>query len=194
MASTIRSPRRASTRAAKPSFTLAPMSRRVAGAAIDMVLLIAVSGVVASLLERLTEGVTRVRIDAETGQRTVDSAVALPTWLPLAILVVFTAAYTITLMALWGRTLGGVAMGIRCVSAETGAPPGWSPSTRRWLALYGAAGMLAFAPVVGPVAWLVTLVVGLSPLWDRARLLRGYADYAGGDVVVLARRGSSPRR
>jgi hypothetical protein len=164
------------------------MRRRVLGAAIDMVLLLVVSGIIASLLERATAGVTRVRIDAESGTRTVDGALSLPTWLPLALLVVFTAAYTIGLMAVWGRTLGGLAVGIRCVRADTGLRPGWQLSTRRWFMLYGAAGILSFAPIIGPVAWLLTLVVGLSPLWDSTRRLRGYADYLGHDIVVMAER------
>lgn len=187
-------PRRSDARATKPSFTLAPMLRRVGGAAIDMALLIAVAGMASAVLESLTSGVTRVRLDAETGERTVSASIALPTWTPLAILVVVTAIYTIALMATWGRTLGGWAVGIRCVRADSGTRPGWSLATRRWFVLYGAAGLLAFVPVIGPFAWLVTLVVGLSPLWDRSRLLRGYADYLGDDVVVMARSGSTPRR
>lgn len=193
MASTLRPPRggdsstRRSPRTVSPSRTplaLAPIHKRVAGAAIDMVLLVTVAGVVSARLEGMTAGVTRVRIDAESGQRTVDATLSLPLWLPLLILVVLTAAYTIPLMAVWGRTLGGWVMGIRCVRADSGTVPGWHLSVRRWLVLYGAAGILAFVPVVGPFAWLVTLVVGLSPLWDGTRLMRGYADHLGGDLVV----------
>jgi hypothetical protein len=170
------------------------MSRRVAGALIDMALLLAVAGIASSALEGLTSGVTRVRIDAVSGERTIDASLALPLWLPLAVFVVLTAVYTVTLMATWGRTVGGWAMGIRCVRADTGERPGWPLAVRRWFALYGAAGLLAFIPVVGPFAWLVSLAVGLSPLWDSNRLLRGYADYLGGDVVVMARGGVSPHR
>ena len=102
---------------------LAPLERRVAGAAIDLALLLLASGIVAAMLERATSGVTRVRIDAVSGQRTVDAATSLPTWLPLALLVAITAAYTITLMSLWGRTLGGWAVGIRCIRADSVALP-----------------------------------------------------------------------
>lgn len=170
------------------------MLRRVGGAAIDMVLLVMVAGMASAVLESVTSGITRVRLDAETGERTVTSSLGLPTWLPLALLVVITAVYTICLMATWGRTLGGWAVGIRCVRADSGARPGWALATRRWFALYGAAGLLAFVPVIGPFAWLATLVIGLSPLWDRSRLLRGYADYLGDDVVVMARSGAAARR
>jgi hypothetical protein len=193
MASPVRAPSsRGRGIAAKPVPTLATMQRRVWGAVIDTAILIVAAGVVGSFLEGITSGVTRVRIDAATGQRTVDAAIALPAWLPLALFVVFTAAYTITLMATWGRTLGGWAVGIRCVRADSGQRPGWALSTRRWFTLYGAAGLLAFAPVIGPFAWMLTLVVGLSPLWDSTHRLRGYADHLGRDIVVMAER-TSPR-
>ncbi|MEY2964636.1 MAG: hypothetical protein RLZZ228_449 [Actinomycetota bacterium] len=191
MSSPVRTPaRRRTSRTAKPPVLLAPMSRRVTGAAIDMALLIFLAGTSASLLERLTAGVTRVRIDEESGQRAVEAGLSLPLWLPLALLVTFTAAYTIVLMAVFGRTLGGWAVGIRCVRADTGGRPRWSLSVRRWFLLYGAAGLLAFAPVIGPFAWVITLVVGLSPLWDATQRLRGYADHLGHDIVVLTPRGA----
>lgn len=192
MSSPVRtSPARRRAPAARSHAVLASMQRRIGGAAIDMALLIFVSGVAASLLERLTAGVTRIRIDAASGQRSIESAISLPLWLPLALLVVFTAAYTVCLMAIWGRTLGGWAVGIRCIRVDTGGRPGWMLASRRWFMLYGAAGMLAFAPVVGPFAWVLILVIGLSPLWDSTRRLRGYADHFGRDVVVMAQAASA---
>lgn len=184
--------RRSSTPRSNP--TLASMPRRVGGAAIDMALLVFVSAVTASMLERATAGVTRVRIDANSGQRSVESAISLPIWLPLALLVFFTAVYTICLMAIWGRTLGGWAVGIRCVRVDTGDRPGWMLATRRWFLLYGAAGVLAFAPVIGPFAWVLILIVGLSPLWDATQRLRGYADHFGRDVVVMSHTASASQR
>lgn len=171
----------------KPALVLASLQRRVAGAAIDMALLVVAAGLLSAMFESWTAGITRVRIDAESGQRSVHAAISLPEWLPLALLVGLTAAYTIVLMTLWGRTIGGWAVGIRCVHADSGQRPTWIMSTRRWFALYGAAGLLAFAPVIGPFTWVLTLVVGLSPLWDGSRRLRGYADHLGQDVVVMAR-------
>lgn len=182
------------SREARNAFVLAPLTRRVAGAAIDMALLMVVAGLMTSWLEGVTSGVTRVRIDATSGVRVVDASVSLPLWLPVALLVVLTALYTVPLMALWGRTLGGLLVGIRCVRADSGTVPGWSLSMRRWFALYGAAGVLGFLPVVGPFAWLLILVVGLSPLWDGSHRLRGYADYFGDDVVVMARSRASAQR
>lgn len=187
MASTMRAPRRSSSSSARPPVRLAPLARRVGGAAIDMALIVALAGVASALVEAATAGVTRVRINAGSGERIVDAAIALPLWFPLVILLVLSAAYTIPLMATWGRTLGGWAMGIRCVRADSGGAPGWSLSMRRWLALYGVAGILGLMPVVGAFAWLLTLVVGLSPLWDSTRMMRGYADHLGGDLVIDAR-------
>lgn len=192
MSSPVRtSPNRRRAPSPRSNAVLASLQRRVGGAAIDLALLVLVSGVTASLLERVTAGVTRVRIDAVSGQRSVESAISLPMWLPLALLVIFTAAYTICLMAIWGRTLGGWAVGIRCVRVDTGGRPGWPLSVRRWFMLYGAAGLLAFAPFIGPFAWVLTLIVGLSPLWDSTRRLRGYADHFGRDIVVMAKPGGT---
>ncbi len=168
------------------------MPRRVAGAAIDLVIVVAIAGVLSARLEGMTAGITRVRIDDESGQRTIDASVSLPLWLPLVILVVVSAVYTIPLMAIWGRTVGGMLVGIRCVRADTGARPGWDSSVRRWLALYGVAGILGLTPIIGPFAWLLTLLVGLSPLWDGSRSLRGYADHFGGDIVIDAPRPGWP--
>jgi hypothetical protein len=188
MSSPVRtSPRRPPRRPATSDAALASMGRRVAGAAIDMVLLVFISGVVASFLERATAGVTRVRIDAVTGERVVNAAIDLPPWLPLLLLVLLTAAYSIPLMALFGRTLGGWAMGIQCVREDSAGRLGWSLSARRWFLLYGAAGVLAFVPGIGPFSWILILLVGLSPLWDATRRLRGYADHAAQDIVVMAK-------
>lgn len=192
MPSTLRTPRRVASRATSSTgFILASMPRRVLGAWIDLVLVLVVSGMFVAWLDSRTSGVTRIRIDATTGERLVDHAWTAPTWFPLAAFVVIMALYVVPSMALWGRTLGGWAVGIRCVRVDTGGAPGWTVSVRRWLVLYGAAAVVGFAPVVGPWAWLITLVVGLSPLWDATHRLRGYADHVAGDLVVRAAGGGS---
>ena len=184
MSSTLRAPRGERARNKREAIPIASMPRRVAGAVIDLVLVLFVSGIVVAWLDSAIGGVTHVRIDAASGSSVIDSTWAAPAWFPLAVFFSVTALYTIPLMALWGRTLGGWILGIRCVRVDTGTRPGWTTSLRRWAALYGVAGALSFVPVVGPVAWLMTLLVGLSPLWDSAGRLRGYADLLAGDLVV----------
>ena len=162
------------------------MGRRVGGAAIDFVILLFAAGALSSLITTIAPGTAQVRIDAD-GARTVIAGTHQMTWLPLLVFVVLTALYVVPLMALFGRTAGGLLVGIRCVRTDTGGAPGWGVSLRRWLLLYGIAGVLGFAPYVGGFAWLVTLVVGLSPLWDMTGRLRGYADRFAGDIVVRSR-------
>lgn len=163
----------------------ASLGRRILGAAIDTCLLLLVSGMLSARIAGTAAGTSQVRIGAD-GARSVLFSASEPLWLPLLVFTLLTAAYVVPLMALWGRTLGGWCVGIRCVRTDSGSVPGWGVSLRRWLLLYGIAGVLAFAPVVGAWAWLVTLVVGLSPAWDGSGRLRGYADRFAGDIVVRA--------
>lgn len=178
--------RRASASESAPRLVLAPLSLRVAGATLDLVLLLVVSGVISAALLHAAPGTTQVRIDA-SGTRSAVAITGQPTWIPLAVFAVVTALYVVPLMAIWGRTLGGWCFGIRCARSDTGGAPGWGVSLRRWLLLYGAASVVGFLPVVGGFAWLITLVVGLSPAWDRSGRLRGYADRFAGDIVVRTR-------
>lgn len=194
MPSALGSTRRAVAGIPSHPVTLASMPRRVLGALVDLILVIVVSGMLVAWVDSTVSGVTRVRIDPATGGRTIDDAWTAPSWFAWGAFVVLMAAYVIPSMALWGRTLGGWAVGIRCVRADTGATPGWTVAVRRWFVLYGAAGLLGFAPVIGPWAWVVTLIVGLSPLWDGTHRLRGYADHVAGDLVVRATGGGAATR
>ena len=180
-----RKSRQATPAASVPRYVLAPLTHRLLGAAIDLVLLLVIAGVVSAAVLGATTGVTQVRIGAD-GQRSLVGAPGQPLWLPLLVFTVLTALYVVPLMAIWGTTVGGWCLRIRCVRADNGATPGWGVSVRRWLLLYGVAGALAFLPVVGGWAWLATLIVGLSPAWDRSHRLRGYADRFAGDIVVRA--------
>jgi len=165
------------------SVRLASMPRRIAGAAIDAMLIMVVVGIIAPLFRGST-GVVQIRIDAVTGEQVMlnphaglfDIAAALP--------FLVTAGYVIVLIALWGRTLGGWAVGIRCLNAETGGRPGWAVASKRWLVLFGLAGVLAVVPIIGTWAWILPIVIGLSPLWDPSGWLRGYHDRFAGDIVV----------
>lgn len=197
MSSTLRAPRGDRARAKRDAVTLASMTRRILGALIDVVLVLFVSGTMVAWLDSTISGVTHVRVVVDSGAMdsgVIDSTWAAPAWFPLAVFFSVMALYTIPLMALWGRTLGGWGVGIRCVRADTGNRPGWRLSVQRWAALYGVAGALSFVPVIGPVAWLVILLVGLSPLWDSTGRLRGYADQLAGDLVVRAPRPAAQER
>lgn len=169
----------------RPTHSLAPLSLRITGAAIDLVLQVVVAGLATAWLAGRLTGVVQVRVD-EAGTQSVLAPMSLPVWTGLVLWILVSAVYTIPSMAIWGRTVGGWCVGIRAVRVETGRGLGWGPSTRRWLLLYGVAGLVSLLPVVGALGWLLILVIGLSPLWDRARLLRGYADHWAGDVVVRA--------
>ncbi len=187
MASTTRAPGAVSRRidSPRPAQTLAPMSLRVAGAVIDLVLLLVVVGLATAWISQRVTGVVQVRV-AESGATSVIAPAVVPTWTGLMLWIAVSAIYTVPLMAIWGRTVGGWCVGIRALRIANGRPLGWSSSARRWLLIYGIAGLASLLPRVGGVAWLLILVVGLSPLWDSTRRLRGYADHWAGDVVVRA--------
>ncbi len=162
---------------------VASLPRRVAGAAIDAIIIMVISGLLMSWL-RPSGSPVQVRIDAVTGERVVIGGpgvfVDLVGWIP----AILTAAYMITLIALWGRTPGGWSVGIRCIRADNGGRPGWGVASRRWLVLFGLAAATSLVPVIGPWAWLITVVVGFSPLLDRSGWLRGFHDRFAGDLVI----------
>lgn len=98
--------------------------------------------------------------------------------LPVPILLglfLFGAIYTIVPTAVWGQTLGKIAVGTRVVVEADGTLPGWRRSAVRW-ALPGLAGRL---PVVG---LFVSLAIMVSLVWDPRR--RGLHDRAAGTIVV----------
>ena len=91
-------------------------------------------------------------------------------------LFLFGAIYTIVPTAVWGQTLGKIAVGTRVVVDDgEGSLPGWRRSALRW-ALPGIAGRL---PVIG--LW-VGLIVMASLVLDGRR--RGLHDRLAGTVVV----------
>lgn len=102
----------------------------------------------------------------------------LETSLPPALvagLFLFGAVYTVVPTALWGQTLGKIAVGTRVVAEQDGSVPGWRRAAIRW-AVPGLAGRL---PYVG--LW-VSLAVLASLVWDPRR--RGLHDRAAGTIVV----------
>ena len=98
--------------------------------------------------------------------------------LPAAVLLglfLFGAIYTIVPTALWGQTLGKIAVGTRVVAEGDGSLPGWRRSVLRW-ALPGAIGRL---PYVG--LW-VGFAIMASLVWDPRR--RGLHDRLAGTIVI----------
>ena len=90
-------------------------------------------------------------------------------------LFLFGAVYTVGPTALWGQTLGKIAVGTRVVAESDGSLPGWRRAAVRW-ALPGVLGRL---PYVG--IW-VSLAIMASLVWDPRR--RGLHDRAAGTIVV----------
>ncbi|MGI8806454.1 MAG: RDD family protein [Acidimicrobiales bacterium] len=141
-----------------PVEQLASIGQRVGGALIDGLLTSMV--VVVPLLLGL--------VDLDS----LDRGLPAPTLLGLFL---FGAIYTIVPTAVWGQTLGKIAMGIRVVVEEDGSLPGWRRSALRW-ALPGVAGRLPY------VGLGVGLAVMASLVWDPRR--RGLHDRLAGTVVV----------
>ncbi|MDQ6728675.1 MAG: RDD family protein [Actinomycetota bacterium] len=92
-------------------------------------------------------------------------------------LLIFGALYTVAPTALWGQTLGKVAVGTRVVTEADGSRPGWRRSSIRW----GLVGLVGRIPYVGI---FVSLVVTASLVLDVRR--RGLHDKAAGTIVVRA--------
>jgi uncharacterized RDD family membrane protein YckC len=98
--------------------------------------------------------------------------------LPVGILMglfVFGAIYTIVPTALWGQTLGKIAVGSRVVAEADGSLPGWRRAAVRW-AVPSVVGRL---PYIG--IWVSLAVMG-SLVIDPRR--RGLHDRAAGTIVV----------
>ena len=90
-------------------------------------------------------------------------------------LFLFGAIYTIVPTAVWGQTLGKIAVGTRVVAEEDASVPGWRRSVLRW-ALPGVVGRLPY------VGLGVSLAVMASLVWDPRR--RGLHDRLAGTIVI----------
>jgi uncharacterized RDD family membrane protein YckC len=88
---------------------------------------------------------------------------------------VLTLLYEWLMIGLVGRTLGKMAVGLHVVNAETGAKPGLGKSFIRWI-----------ITMIGSVACgIITLLVYLSPFWDKSGRQQGWHDKAAGTMVVM---------
>lgn len=85
--------------------------------------------------------------------------------------------YEVTMIATRGQTLGKMATSIKVVRADNGLVPGWGKSIGRWI-------LPALLPIIPLVGWILSLLVYISLLWDRAR--QGWHDKAAGTLVVKA--------
>ena len=83
--------------------------------------------------------------------------------------------YEVTMIATRGQTLGKMATRIKVVRADNGLVPGWGKSIGRWI-------IPALLPIIPLVGWILSLLVYISLLWDRAR--QGWHDKAAGTLVV----------
>ena len=178
----------ASGPSASARLTVVPASvpRRLVGALVDGLLILAVVALVWSRVAPQGAPV-QVRISAETGERiTLGAPLFNPDWLSVLTFAV-AAVYVIAFLALAGRTPGGWAVGIRCIRADTGGKPGWAMSTRRWLVLLGIPAAVGLLPIIGPWAWVITIAVLLSPLADRSGKVQGIHDRVAGDLVIYDR-------
>jgi uncharacterized RDD family membrane protein YckC len=137
---------------------LASVAQRVVGALVDGLLTSMV--VIVPLLLGL--------IEVEDLEERLPASVVLG-------LFCFGALYTIVPTALWGQTLGKIAVGTRVVVEEDGSLPGWRRSAVRW-ALPGVAGRLPY------IGLLVSLGIMASLVLDRRR--RGLHDRLAGTIVV----------
>ena len=139
---------------------LASVGQRLAGALVDGLLTSMV--VVVPLLLGL--------VDVSRLQGGIPSGWALA-------LLVFGAVYTVVPVALWGQTMGKVAVGTRVVAEGDGSVPGWRRSAVRW----GLPGLVGRLPYVG---LLVSFAIMASLVLDARR--RGLHDKAAGTIVVRA--------
>lgn len=98
-------------------------------------------------------------------------------------LILFGAVYTIVPTALWGQTLGKIAVGSRVVVESDGSLPGWRRSFLRW-ALPGLLARLSYVGLVLTLAIIVSIVI------DPLR--RGLHDRVAGTIVVRVPRPSDP--
>lgn len=190
--------RRPPTPAAMPAFTFegppprtAPLGRRAAAYLLDFVLL----GVVVTVLA-VGAAVARLLGPGEIGGAQVAEAIVPVLLLALPIFLV----YFTVLEALWGRTLGKAALGLR-VERLGGGPPTWLDSFVRnllrllWgpsvpsvaLLVVGNAALLAAGeePYVDVLA-LVALAFLLVDVWliQATEMEQRLGDLAAGTVVV----------
>ena len=89
-------------------------------------------------------------------------------------------AYFTICLRVWGRSIGGLAVGIRCVTAS-GTNPSWSKSFVRALIPFGFS-LLGLIPLIGVFAFVAQVLAYVSMLWSPKR--QTWMDRAAGTFVV----------
>jgi uncharacterized RDD family membrane protein YckC len=95
----------------------------------------------------------------------------------LVIYAVISILYEVGMVAVYGATLGKMAMGVRVVRADTAGIPGWGPAFIRWI----------IPTASGFVCSLLTLLVYISPFFDDAHRNQGWQDKAAKTFVIRSR-------
>ena len=89
-------------------------------------------------------------------------------------------AYFTICLRVWGRSIGGLAVGIRCVTAS-GTNPSWSKSFVRALIPFGFS-LLGLIPLIGVFAFVAQVLAYVSMLWSPQR--QTWMDRAAGTFVI----------
>lgn len=146
------------------AFALAAIPQRAVARLIDLVL-VAIPWMFATLPYLELDG-DELRFDG------------VPMWFPAG-QVALAVLYETVAVAMWGRTLGKLALGLQIVRYVDGERPDWSRSLQRTL-LPNLAGAIpvAFAPALEAVVYLSALGNTLG---------RGWHDRASGTLVLRSR-------
>jgi uncharacterized RDD family membrane protein YckC len=128
------------------------------------------------LIAALADGLLLVLVTVVVGQLPIPEPAFRATMLSL------NAMYVIGGVALTGRTLGKLALGLRVVDVRTGRLPGLGSAVVRWAVPTLPVLVPLFVPALRAIAPFVTLAIYLPIL--RPPLHRGLHDRAAGTVVT----------
>ena len=148
---------------------LASPGARLGARIIDIVIMVVVSLILFFVLRAQTFGLSGDSTDEEAAAFVGGFFVTLLVFAAVGVL------YEVIMIALKGQTLGKMATSIKVVRADNGQLPGWGKAIGRWI----IPTVLGVIPFVG---WLLSLLVYISLLWDRAR--QGWHDKAAGTLVI----------
>ncbi|WP_369216220.1 RDD family protein [Streptomyces flavofungini] len=158
--------------------TVASMGRRFGARVIDGLAFGIIYGI---LLAIGIAGAVGAASDCDPGSVNYDSCmndagsdIASSMGAAIGVFAVIGLLYEWLMTALVGGTLGKLAVGIRVINAETGQKPG-----------FGSAFVRYIIPIVGSLACGIgSLLVYLSPFWDKSGRQQGWHDKAAKTMVV----------